>query len=148
VIFLFKHLTLDNRYAIEYMLNNSSTFRTIVTEFDNATVWKLQKQGDIAEFNPETTVHSELEYVDLASVTGITMLSHRNEERESATSRAQQLVRPGDIFYATAGIILKNNYLYNLPYSNYVFLTAYAQLRPSIDSYFLFRLLQNDRFVT
>ncbi|MDR2265977.1 MAG: restriction endonuclease subunit S [Christensenellaceae bacterium] len=116
-------------------------------QLDNATVWKQQKLGDIAEFNPKTTVPSEFEYVDLASVKGITMLSHRTEKRESAPSRAQRLARPGDIFYATVVPHQKNNYLYNLPYSNYVFSTGYVQLRPSIDSYFLFSLLQNDRFV-
>ncbi|MDR2265976.1 MAG: restriction endonuclease subunit S [Christensenellaceae bacterium] len=116
-------------------------------QLDNATVWKQQKLGDIAEFNPKTTVPSEFEYVDLASVTGITMLSHRSEKKESAPASAQRLARQGDIFYQVVRPYQKNNYLYNLPYNNYVFSTGYAQLRPSVDSYFLFSLLQNDRFV-
>jgi type I restriction enzyme S subunit len=116
-------------------------------QFDNDSVWKQQKLGDIAEFNPKTTVPSEFEYVDLASVTGITMLSHRTEKKESAPVSAQRLAKQGDIFYQVVRPYQKNNYLYNLPYSNYVFSTGYAQLRSTIDSYFLFSLIQNDRFV-
>jgi len=40
-----------------------------------------------------------------------------------------------------------NNYLYDLPYDNYVFSTGYAQMRPNIDSHFLLSSVQNKQFV-
>ena len=41
----------------------------------------------------------------------------------------------------------KNNYLFEKPDRNYVFSTGYAQIRPTIDGYFLLSLMQNDSFV-
>lgn len=41
----------------------------------------------------------------------------------------------------------KNNYLFDLPYDNYVFSTGYAQMRPIGNSYFLLTLIQEEKFV-
>jgi len=40
-----------------------------------------------------------------------------------------------------------NNYLFDLPFDDYVFSTGYAQLRPNIHSYFLLCRLQEESFV-
>lgn len=88
------------------------------------------------------------EYVDLESVVGTDMISHRREEKLTAPSRAQRLASFGDIFYQTVRPYQKNNYFYELPDKDYVFSTGYAQLRPLCDGRFLFSSLQRDQFVS
>ena len=102
---------------------------------------------DIAEFNPKSVLPEEFEYVDLESVVGTEMVSHRTECKESAPSRAQRLARTGDIFYQTVRPYQRNNYLYMKPDENYVFSTGYAQMRPNIEAEFLMSFLQTDSFV-
>jgi len=109
--------------------------------------WKERKLKDIAQFNPKTVLPDEFEYVDLESVVGTEMISHRTESKDQAPSRAQRLAQKGDVFYQTVRPYQMNNYLYDLPYDNYVFSTGYAQMRPSIDSYFLLNSVQNKQFV-
>jgi type I restriction enzyme S subunit len=41
----------------------------------------------------------------------------------------------------------RNNYLFDLPFDNFVFSTGYAQLRPKMNSYFLLCKLQEENFV-
>lgn len=110
--------------------------------------WEERKLKDIAVFNPKSVLPEQFEYVDLESVVGTNLISHRTEHKESAPSRAQRLAKQGDIFYQTVRPYQKNNYLFDLPYDNYVFSTGYAQLRPNIDSYFLFSKLQEEKFVS
>ena len=98
-------------------------------------------------FNPKDELPQTFEYVDLESVVGTEMLSHRTEIKSSAPSRAQRLACTGDIFYQTVRPYQKNNYLFEISDNNYVFSTGYAQMRPFVDGYFLFSLIQSERFV-
>ncbi|MHA0856335.1 restriction endonuclease subunit S [Paenibacillus sp. CMAA1364] len=109
--------------------------------------WEQRKLGEIAEFNPKSILPDEFEYVDLESVVGTDLIAHRTESKEFAPSRAQRLAQRGDVFYQTVRPYQKNNYLYDLPYNNYVFSTGYAHMRPSIDSYFLLSRVQEELFV-
>ena len=109
--------------------------------------WEERKLKAIAQFNPKTVLPDEFEYVDLESVVGTEMISHRTESKDQAPSRAQRLAQKGDVFYQTVRPYQMNNYLYDLPYDNYVFSTGYAQMRPNIDSYFLLNSVQNKQFV-
>lgn len=109
--------------------------------------WEQRKLGEIAQFNPKSQLPDEFEYVDLESVVGTNLVLHRTENKETAPSRAQRLAKIGDVFYQTVRPYQKNNYLYDLPYDNYVFSTGYAQLRPYGNSYFLLSRVQDDRFV-
>lgn len=109
--------------------------------------WEERKLGDVAEFNPKAALPDTFEYVDLESVVGTDLISHRTESKVTAPSRAQRLARRGDVFYQTVRPYQKNNYLFTLHYHDYVFSTGYAQIRPSINSSFLFSKLQGDRFV-
>ena len=111
------------------------------------TTWEQRKLGDVAEFNPKATLLDTFEYVDLESVVGTDLISHRTESKATAPSRAQRLARCGDVFYQTVRPYQKNNYLFDLPCNDYVFSTGYAQMRPNIDSLFLFSKLQEERFV-
>lgn len=109
--------------------------------------WEQRKLGDLALFNPKDELPQTFEYVDLESVVGTEMLSHRTEAKVSAPSRAQRLARTGDLFYQTVRPYQKNNYLFEKPDNNYVFSTGYAQMRPFVDGYFLLSLVQSERFV-
>ena len=109
--------------------------------------WEQRKLGDLALFNPKDELPQTFEYVDLESVVGTEMLSHRTEAKVSAPSRAQRLAQTGDLFYQTVRPYQKNNYLFEKPDNNYVFSTGYAQMRPFVDGYFLLSLVQSERFV-
>ena len=103
--------------------------------------WEQRKLGELALFNPKDELPQTFEYVDLESVVGTEMLSHRTEVKSSAPSRAQRLAHTGDLFYQTVRPYQKNNYLFEKPDNNYVFSTGYAQMRPYVDGYFLFSLV-------
>lgn len=109
--------------------------------------WEQRKLGELALFNPKDELPQIFEYVDLESVVGTEMLSHRTETKSSAPSRAQRLARTGDLFYQTVRPYQKNNYLFEKPDNNYVFSTGYAQMRPCVDGYFLLSIVQSERFV-
>lgn len=110
--------------------------------------WKEMKLGEVCEINPSSNLPSVFEYVDLESVLGSEMISHRTEFKGNAPSRAQRLAKKGDVFYQTVRPYQKNNYLFELDSKNYVFSTGYAQLRPNgINSKFLMCQIQSDTFV-
>ena len=109
--------------------------------------WEQRKLGELALFNPKDELPQTFEYVDLESVVGTEMLSHRTEVKSSAPSRAQRLAHTEDLFYQTVRPYQKNNYLFEKPDNNYVFSTGYAQMRPYVDGYFLLSLVQSERFV-
>ena len=111
------------------------------------TTWEQRKLGEVAIFNPKADLPEQFEYVDLESVVGTEMLSHRTERKESAPSRAQRLAQYGDLFYQTVRPYQKNNYLFENPDKYYVFSTGYAQMRPLVDGRFLLSLIQNESFV-
>ncbi len=114
---------------------------------NSALSWEQRKLGELALFNPKDELPQIFEYVDLESVVGTEMLSHRTEVKSSAPSRAQRLAHTGDLFYQTVRPYQKNNYLFEKPDNNYVFSTGYAQMRPYVDGYFLLSLVQSERFV-
>lgn len=116
-------------------------------EFKNTGTWEQRKLEHLAQFNPKSSLPDKFEYVDLESVVGTEMISHRTETKDTAPSRAQRLAIQGDVFYQTVRPYQKNNYLFDLPHNNYVFSTGYAQLRPFGDSYYLLSRLQDDKFV-
>lgn len=109
--------------------------------------WEQRKLHDVAKFNPRSELPDEFEYVDLESVVGTEMVSHRTEKKETAPSRAQRLAQTGDVFFQTVRPYQRNNYLFVKPDKNYVFSTGYAQMRPMIDASFLMCFLQTDGFV-
>ena len=109
--------------------------------------WEQRKFGELAIFNPKAELPEVFEYVDLESVVGTEMLSHRTETKRTAPSRAQRLAQTGDLFYQTVRPYQKNNYLYEKADKHYVFSTGYAQMRPIVDGRFLLCLVQTDGFV-
>lgn len=116
-------------------------------EFENAEAWEQRKLNSIVIFNPKDELPEIFEYVDLESVVGTEMITHRKESKATAPSRAQRLAKQGDLFYQTVRPYQKNNYLFEKPDNNYVFSTGYAQMRPNCNGYFLLSLVQTEVFV-
>ena len=131
--------SLDNLIALHQ--------RKLFLNFAKRNDWEQRKLYEVAEFNPKSELPDEFEYVDLESVVGTEMISHRTETKDSAPSRAQRLAQPGDVFFQTVRPYQKNNYLFSKLDNNYVFSTGYAQMRPNIDTAFLMSFLQTDSFV-
>lgn len=81
------------------MSNNNKTPAIRFKGFTDT--WEQRKLGECAEFNPKSELPDIFEYVDLESVVGTDILSHRTESKSSAPSRAQRLAQKGDVFYQT-----------------------------------------------
>ena len=109
--------------------------------------WEQRKLEELVIFNPKANIPEIFEYVDLESVVGTKMISHRSESKRTAPSRAQRLAQVGDLFYQTVRPYQKNNYLFERSDGYYVFSTGYAQMRPLVSGEFLFSLIQNEEFV-
>ena len=76
--------------------------------------WEQRTLNEVAEFNPKSDLPESFEYVDLESVVGTEMVSHRTESKETAPSRAQRLAQTGDVFFQTVRPYQRNNYLQSL----------------------------------
>ena len=139
-------ITLHQRKCISFT-GRAGRLISTVNKKRITSSWEQRKLGELALFNPKDELPQTFEYVDLESVVGTEMLSHRTEVKSSAPSRAQRLAHTGDLFYQTVRPYQKNNYLFEKPDNNYVFSTGYAQMRPYVDGYFLLSLLQSERFV-
>lgn len=109
--------------------------------------WETTRLSDFAQINPSSALPEVFRYVDLESVKGISLLGWRAERKETAPSRAQRLAQKKDIFFQTVRPYQRNNYLFELPYNDFVFSTGYAQIRTKNNANFLFRLLRQDAFV-
>ncbi len=130
-------------------LDNLITLHQCKCIFENYyfVSWEQRKLYEVADFNPKSELPDTFEYVDLESVIGTEMISHRTETRDTAPSRAQRLAQTGDVFFQTVRPYQRNNYLFAKSDNNYVFSTGYAQMRPKIDAEFLMCFLQTDSFV-
>ena len=101
-----------------------------------------------AQINPKTgSLPSAFIYIDLESVTEGELLTERYIELRNAPSRAQRLLRAGDVIFQMVRPYQMNNLYFN-KVGDYVASTGYAQLRSHGDSRFLYYLLHTDRFVS
>ena len=130
-----------------YIAINSYYNYILKCEQNQTYSWEQRKLYEVADFNPKSELPETFEYVDLESVVGTEMISHRTETRDTAPSRAQRLAQTGDVFFQTVRPYQRNNYLFAKPDNNYVFSTGYAQMRPKIEAEFLMCFLQTDSFV-
>lgn len=109
--------------------------------------WEEKSLCGFVSINPRANIPEQFEYVDLESVLGTKMISHRTENRTTAPSRAQRLASIGDIFFQTVRPYQKNNLYFDVENQAYVFSTGYAQLRPNVNGKVLFNAIQSDAFV-
>ena len=144
------HLTGESSKIITIIAIDKKQLMTSINQifgFENTEKYLEKFIHFEIKLNIGTVLPDVFEYVDLESVVGTEMLSHRTEEKATAPSRAQRLAHTGDLFYQTVRPYQKNNYLFEKSDKHYVFSTGYAQLRPFIDGYFLLSLVQNGQFV-
>ncbi|OFL48251.1 hypothetical protein HMPREF2767_08225 [Nosocomiicoccus sp. HMSC067E10] len=109
--------------------------------------WEQEKLKNVVITNPYEELPEKFNYVNLESVLGTSLISYECTNIENAPSRAQRLAKKGDIFFQNVRPYQKNNLLFNLDCSNYVFSTGYTQLRPKLNSGFLFSIIQKNKFV-
>lgn len=111
--------------------------------------WDTARMGDVAELNPSADIPNLFNYVDLASILGTELVSYCPYSKGKAPSRAQRVAQIGDIFYQTVRPYQKNNYHFNFQSDRaFVFSTGYAQIRPKINSSYVFTAVQRDEFLT
>jgi type I restriction enzyme S subunit len=110
--------------------------------------WEEKTLGDTVIVNPKTSdLPDSFIYIDLESVNAGVLHSPRRISKVDAPSRAQRLLKRGDILYQTVRPYQMNNYLFDLE-GVHVASTGYAQLRASkTDARFIYHSLHLPRFV-
>ena len=109
--------------------------------------WEERLLKDVSEINPNSPIPHIFKYVDLESVKGTHLISYKTMKKSTAPSRAQRLAKQGDIFYQTVRPYQQNNYYFALSFTDYVFSTGYAQVRPYTKGLFVFSYMQNEKFL-
>ena len=119
-------------------------------EFRAAGEWERKKLSQVCEMNPSAkALPEEFVYIDLESVEEGRLLQRRTIPLKGAPSRAQRLLKRGDLIFQTVRPYQKNNYFFE-PDDDlyYVASTGYAQLRACGSNKFLFQYLHHDGFVS
>jgi len=118
-------------------------------EFREAGEWEEKTLSQVCKLNPPANSLPEtFVYIDLESVEAGILLQKKMISREGAPSRAQRLLKEGDVIFQLVRPYQKNNYFFQ-PNDDldYVASTGYAQLRARESNAYLFQYLHNDRFV-
>ncbi|MEI6847256.1 MAG: restriction endonuclease subunit S [Chlorobiaceae bacterium] len=118
-------------------------------EFRDAGKWKEKRLIDICDINPSNEhLPQSFIYIDLESVVAGKLLYKKKIELQDAPSRAQRLLKNGDIIYQIVRPYQRNNFFCDFDDENhYVASTGYAQLRSFGESKFLYQLIHADTFV-
>lgn len=126
-----------------------TTPRLRFPEFRDAGPWEVKRLGEVCEINPACSeLPDHFIYIDLESVESGRLLCKRKIKRNNAPSRAQRLLKQGDILFQTVRPYQRNNLLFAIDdRDTYVASTGYAQLRAYDSERFLFQLLHTDTFV-
>lgn len=112
--------------------------------------WEEKKLGDVAKINPKTEILPEdFIYIDLDSVEGGTLLKKNHIRKINAPSRAQRLLKDGDILFQMVRPYQKNNFHFIdiNDERSYVASTGYAQIRYEACSKYLYQFLHTELFV-
>lgn len=100
--------------------------------------------GDIVDINPESITkdypHSEIYYLDTASVTKNEFLELQKIKASKAPSRAKRIIRHGDVVYSTVRPNLKHYGIVKNPAENSIASTGFAVIRArqSVDFTYLY----------
>ena len=111
--------------------------------------WEEKKLGEVATINPRTeSLPERFIYIDLESVESGVLLKNNLIESKNAPSRAQRLLKCGDIIFQMVRPYQKNNYhFFKKDDEEYVASTGYAQIRYNDCSSYLYYYLHTDAFV-
>lgn len=118
-------------------------------EFQDAGEWEEKKLLEVCEINPSNEgLPESFVYIDLESVVTGELIYNKKMYRDDAPSRAQRLLKSGDVIYQTVRPYQRNNFFCDFDSeNNYVASTGYAQLRAFDVSKFLYQLIHTDTFV-
>ena len=114
-------------------------------EFQDAKEWKGKRLEQICEVNPSIEkLPKRFVYIDLESVEDGVLLQKKIITLDGAPSRAQRLLKIGDVIFQIVRPYQKNNYFFQpLDDLDYVASTGYAQLRAHQSSMYLFQYLHH-----
>ena len=118
-------------------------------EFRDGEEWQIKPLSKVCEINPSVeNLPEEFTYVDLESVESGKLIKKKIISLDSAPSRAQRLLKSGDIIFQTVRPYQKNNYFFQTDDNyKYVASTGYAQLRSHESKMYLYQYLYNENFV-
>ena len=109
--------------------------------------WKEKKLGEVCVINPKNkSLPTTFVYIDLESVVDGVLIKETEIELNGAPSRAQRLLKKGDVLFQMVRPYQKNN-LYFDKAGDYVASTGYAQIRTNNNSMFIFQYLHYQNFV-
>ena len=117
--------------------------------FQQGPQWEEKRLSQVCEVNPPAKkLPEKFIYIDLESVEAGALLQKKIISMEEAPSRAQRLLKEGDVIFQMVRPYQKNNYLFQSEGNyDYVASTGYAQLRAHQSNMYLFQYLHNERFV-
>jgi type I restriction enzyme S subunit len=135
--------------TIQMLKENKIVPKLRFPEFRDAGEWDEKQLKQICEVNPSVkNLPQSFVYIDLESVEAGVLLRKRIITIDSAPSRAQRLLKNGDIIFQMVRPYQKNNYFFRqLDKLDYVASTGYAQLRAHQSSMYLFQYLHHQCFV-
>lgn len=118
-------------------------------EFKGSGEWVEKPLNQVCEINPTSEqLPEKFAYIDLESVVGGMLMQKKMISLDGAPSRAQRLLKSGDVIFQMVRPYQKNNYFFQPKDDlNYVASTGYAQLRAYQSTMYLFQYLHNQRFV-
>ncbi|AUB82076.1 restriction endonuclease subunit S [Candidatus Thiodictyon syntrophicum] len=118
-------------------------------EFREAGEWIAMKLNDGCDVNPlNSELPEKFAYIDLESVEAGELKARKIINRDEAPSRAQRLLRHGDVIFQIVRPYQRNNFHFKIDGDvYYVASTGYAQLRANESADFLFQIVHTDDFV-
>jgi len=118
-------------------------------EFREAREWIAKSLKNACEVNPANSELPEMfVYIDLESVEAGELKTRKITNRDEAPSRAQRLLRYGDVIFQIVRPYQRNNLHFKIDEDiRYVASTGYAQLRANESEDFLFQAVHTDDFV-
>jgi type I restriction enzyme, S subunit len=127
----------------------SATPRLRFPEFEGDGGWEERPLKKICEINPPPSgLPDSFIYIDLESVEGGVLNARKRIERKDAPSRAQRLLKNGDVVFQIVRPYQRNNLFVQFDDNEtYVASTGYAQLRANESASFLYQVIHTDPFV-
>lgn len=118
-------------------------------EFVSDEPWEEKPLGALCEINPPNDgLPESFIYIDLESVEGGVLKARKRVQKRDAPSRAQRLLKNGDVVFQIVRPYQRHNLLVTFDDGKtYVASTGYAQLRAKDSEAFLFQAIHTDKFV-
>ena len=117
-------------------------------EFRNTGPWEVKRLEEFCDINPPSgQLPPNFVYIDLESVEGGKLIQKKVISCNNAPSRAQRLLKRGDVIYQMVRPYQKNNLIFDPDDDqSYVASTGYAQLRAKGSNSFLYQLIHTEAF--